>query len=165
MLNKRTKRNKEKNNKGLGNPIKQIIYAFTIILTFIYIAYRICFTLPLHLGVVGLICSIIVLLLEIWESADFFIYYINILSVNKSAPKIPVITDMNVFPEVDVLIATINEGENLLRNTIEACKNMNYPDKSKVHIYVCDDGNRANIKNLAENLNGSIIKLGPTSKT
>lgn len=157
MLNKRTKRNKEKNNKGLGNPIKQIIYAFTIILTFIYIAYRICFTLPLHLGVVGLICSIIVLLLEIWESADFFIYYINILSVNKSAPKIPVITDMNVFPEVDVLIATINEGENLLRNTIEACKNMNYPDKSKVHIYVCDDGNRANIKNLAENLNVNYI--------
>ena len=156
MSNKRAKRKKE-NNKGLGNPIKQIVYAFTIILTFIYIAYRICFTLPLHLGAIGLICSIIVLLLEIWESADFFIYYINILSVNKSAPKIPVITDMNVFPEVDVLIATINEGENILRNTIEACKNMNYPDKSKVHIYVCDDGNRANIKNLAENLNVNYI--------
>ncbi len=156
MSNKRAKRMKE-NNKGLGNPIKQIVYAFTIILTFIYITYRICFTLPLHLGAVGLVCSIIVLLLEIWESADFFIYYINILSVNKSSPKVPVITDMNVFPEVDVLIATINEGENLLRNTIEACKNMNYPDKSKVHIYVCDDGNRANIKNLAENLNVNYI--------
>lgn len=156
MSNKRAKRMKE-NNKGLGNPIKQIVYAFTIILTFIYITYRICFTLPLHLGAVGLVCSIIVLLLEIWESADFFIYYVNILSVNKSSPKVPVITDMNVFPEVDVLIATINEGENLLRNTIEACKNMNYPDKSKVHIYVCDDGNRANIKNLAENLNVNYI--------
>ena len=156
MSNKRAKRMKE-NNKGLGNPIKQIVYAFTIILTFIYITYRICFTLPLHLGAVGLVCSIIVLLLEIWESADFFIYYINILSVNKSSPKVPVITDMNVFPEVDVLIATINEGENLLLNTIEACKNMNYPDKSKVHIYVCDDGNRANIKNLAENLNVNYI--------
>ena len=81
MSNKRAKRKKE-NNMGLGNPIKQIVYAFTIILTFIYIAYRICFTLPLHLGAIGLICSIIVLLLEIWESADFFIYYINIFSVN-----------------------------------------------------------------------------------
>lgn len=52
MLNKRAKSKKEKNNKVLENSIKQIIYAFTIILTFIYIAYRICFTLPLHLGAI-----------------------------------------------------------------------------------------------------------------
>ena len=34
---------------------------------------------------------------------------------------------------------------------------MNYPDKSKVHIYICDDGNRKVIKELAERTNINYI--------
>lgn len=140
--------------KGL---LKQMVYSITIILTIIYIVYRIGYTLPIRLGIVGLVLSIVVLLLEIWESLDFFIYYINILSVNKRIPEEPDISTITEFPDVDVLIATYNEAEGLLRETIEACKNMDYPDKSKVHIYLCDDGNRANMKSLAEGLNVNYI--------
>lgn len=134
------------------NLFKFIYYTLTILLTFTYIIYRIFFTIPTTLGIIALIASILVLFIEIWESLDFFAYYLNILCVKKTSPKIPDLSNITQYPDIDVLIATINEHESLLKNTITACKNMSYPDKSKIHIYLCDDGNRANIKKLAENL-------------
>lgn len=134
------------------NLFKFIFYTLTILLTFTYIIYRIFFTIPTTLGIIALIASILVLFIEIWESLDFFAYYLNILCVKKTSPKIPDLSNITQYPDIDVLIATINEHESLLKNTITACKNMSYPDKSKIHIYICDDGNRANIKKLAENL-------------
>lgn len=134
------------------NLFKFIFYTLTILLTFTYIIYRIFFTIPTTLGIIALISSILVLFIEIWESLDFFAYYLNILCVKKTSPKIPNLSNITQYPDIDVLIATINEHESLLKNTITACKNMSYPDKSKIHIYLCDDGNRANIKKLAENL-------------
>lgn len=134
------------------NLFKFIFYTLTILLTFTYIIYRIFFTIPTTLGIIALISSILVLFIEIWESLDFFAYYLNILCVKKASPKIPDLSNITQYPDIDVLIATINEHESLLKNTITACKNMSYPDKSKIHIYICDDGNRANIKKLAENL-------------
>lgn len=134
------------------NLFKFIFYTLTILLTFTYIIYRIFFTIPTTLGIIALIASILVLFIEIWESLDFFVYYLNILCVKKESPKTPDLSNITQYPDIDVLIATINEHESLLKNTIIACKNMSYPDKSKIHIYICDDGNRANIKKLAENL-------------
>lgn len=134
------------------NLFKFIFYTLTILLTFTYIIYRIFFTIPTTLGIIALISSILVLFIEIWEFLDFFAYYLNILCVKKTSPKIPDLSNITQYPDIDVLIATINEHESLLKNTITACQNMSYPDKSKIHIYICDDGNRANIKKLAENL-------------
>lgn len=54
------------------------------------------------------------------------------------------------FPDVDVFIATHNESAKLLYKTVNACTFLEYPDKGKVHIYVCDDGNREEIRKLAE---------------
>lgn len=132
----KTEHLKHNNNNNNNNIFKQIIYFITIVLTIIYISYRIAFTLPIHLGALSLVLSIIILLLEIWESLDFFIYYFNILRVNRQLHKTPGISDITEFSDVDVLIATLNESESILKDTIISCKNMNYGDKSKVHIYV-----------------------------
>ena len=56
------------------------------------------------------------------------------------------------YPEVDVFIATHNEPVELLYKTVNGCLNMDYPDKKKVHIYICDDANRPEMKALAEQL-------------
>lgn len=134
------------------NFLKKFIYLITFIFTIIYIVYRLIFTLPVHLGITSLILAVIVLLTEIWESVDFFIYYSNILRTDRKSPQIPVIQNSEDYPDVDIFIATLNEYESLLENTITACKNLKYPDKNKIHIYLCDDGNRANIKNLANKM-------------
>lgn len=96
------------------------------------------------------------LFVEIYETIDFTIYFFNILRFSKKSLEVPKIKE-NEYPEVDVFIATINESEELLSRTIEGCLNMKYPDKGKVHIYLCDDGNRLNIKTLARKYNINYI--------
>lgn len=134
------------------NISKFILYCVSIILTIIYIFYRIFFTIPTKLGIVSIVFALIVLLVEIWESIDFFIYFLNILSVNKKSPKIPVIKANINFPDIDILIATYNEDQNILKRTIRACLELDYPEKDKLHIYLCDDGNRREIETLAKNM-------------
>lgn len=136
----------------LKNLLKLIIYSITITCTIFYIGYRIAFTIPTKLGILNLILALFILFIEIWEAVDFFIYFLNILTVEKKKPKTPNINSIKEYPDIDVLIATYNEYEGLLQKTIQACKDMEYPDKSKVHIYLCDDGNRPNIKALAERM-------------
>lgn len=128
---------------------KIIIYTLAIILTICYIVYRIFFTLPINNGWIHIMFAIIVLGLEIVEAFDFGIYYFNVLCHSKKSMKVPKIKKKD-YPEVDVFIATINESKDLLEGTIKACINMKYPQKDKIHIYVCDDGKRKDIKNLAK---------------
>lgn len=144
------------NNKKYEGFIKLIIYVIAIILTYIYILYRIIYTLPLKLGWLNLVFGILLLFVEIYETIDFTIYFFNILRYSKKSLEVLKIKE-NEYPEVDVFIATINESEELLSRTIEGCLNMKYPYKDKVHIYLCDDGNRLNIKLLARKYNINYI--------
>lgn len=136
-----------KNNRE--DKSKLFVYTLTMILTIVYILYRIIFTLPFGYGIVDIIFGVIVLLLEIGEILDFSIFYFNILRFSKRNPYIPSIRK-EICPDVDVFIATINESEELLEETIIACLNMEYPKKKKVHIYLCDDGHRSEMENLAK---------------
>ena len=62
------------NKKAYRAPLpKLIIYTLSIILTIIYIVFRIGFTLPYKIGWVEMIFSLIVLFVEIWEFFDFFV--------------------------------------------------------------------------------------------
>ena len=141
------------NKKAYRAPLpKLIIYTLSIILTIIYIVFRIGFTLPYKIGWVEMIFSLIVLFVEIWEFFDFFVYYFNILCFKKRVPKAPNFKDIEEYPDIDIMIATIDEYNELLEKNITACKNLNYPDKSKLHIYLCDDGNRKDVKELADNM-------------
>lgn len=136
----------------LKNFLRVLIYSITMICTILYIGYRIAFTVPTGLGVLTLIVALFILFIEIWEAFDFFVYFFNTLLASKNSPKVPNINDITEYPDIDVLIATYNESTELLAKTITACKNMKYPDKNKVHIYLCDDGNRLEMKELAKKL-------------
>lgn len=70
-------------------------------------------------------------------------------------PEVP----LDKFPDVDVLIATHNESPGLLYKTVNACTFLEYPDPAKVHIYICDDGNRKEIRMLAEHLGVGYLGL------
>lgn len=137
--------------------IKLCFYMLLITLTLIYIIYRIFFTVPTVLGIIPLFFSILVLFVEIWDAVEFIIYTFNILAISNKKIKIPSITNFTYIPDIDILIATINENTSILENTINACKNLNYPDKSKIHIYICDDGNRKEVKELSKTLNINYI--------
>lgn len=100
------------------NLFKQTIYFISCVLTLIYIIYRILFTLPINLDYLSLLLGILVLLTELWEAFDFFIYYFNILRNTAKSYSFTTINTLSECPNVDVFIATLNEPESLLTNTI-----------------------------------------------
>jgi cellulose synthase (UDP-forming) len=57
--------------------------------------------------------------------------------------------DESLWPHVDVLIPTYNEPLSLVRYTALAAINIDYPPE-KLHVYILDDGTRADFKSFAE---------------
>lgn len=121
----------------------------TIIFSSIYIIWRIVRTIPLQYGIVSTICGIILLSVELVGFFEMLVHFGQ--SINIIKPKCPK-ADTADFPDVDVFISTYNEPPELLYKTINGCLHMDYPDKSKVHIYLCDDGHREEMGVLARHM-------------
>ena len=95
--------------KEKEKPFKRALFIFSFIATIIYIIYRIFFTIPTK-GFINIFFAIFVLIIEIVEAFFFGIYCFNILVYKKDSPEIPKVPK-NKFPDIDILIATINEDE------------------------------------------------------
>lgn len=125
---------------------KRIWFILSMISTILYLAWRIFFTIPFAYGIVSIVAGITLLIVEILGMVEAFIHYANMYSVEGyPLPEV----EKELFPEVDVFIATYSEDCELLYKTINGCKHMEYPDKSKVHIYLCDDNRRTKMRELA----------------
>lgn len=140
-----------KNRKG--NVLKRIWrrwwYVINVICTLVYIVWRIFFTIPTQYGWVSLAAGIALVVVEFFGMLEAWVHYYDMYDIQiPECPKIP----PDQFPEVDVLIATYSEPEELLYKTVNGCLHMDYPDKSKVHIYLCDDSRRASVRKLAERM-------------
>lgn len=122
----------------------------------VYLVWRGLYTLPWDESVFALIFGI---LLWISEIVSNFTAVILIWSKNssKEIAKPDVLPDQ--FPDVDVFIATHNEEVALLLKTVNGAVNMDYPDKSKVHIYISDDSNRSEVRELASRFSVGYIGL------
>lgn len=142
------------NNKRLIK--NKVLLVLATITSVIYILWRIFFTIPFGRGIVSLIAGVALVLAETIGAIEAFSHYKN-LSETKY-PELPKIDD-DLYPEVDVFVATHSESTELLYKTINGCINMKYPDKNKVHIYICDDTNREEMLRLAENLKVGYLGL------
>ncbi len=121
----------------------------TMILMSIYLTWRMLFTLPFDQGVLNMIFGILLIVAEtvtVLTTFELFVQKIKKKNWHLECPIIP----PGYYPDVDVFIATHNEPTDLLYKTVNACTFMDYPDKKKVHIYLCDDGNRPEVAELAK---------------
>jgi len=126
-----------------------LLLVLSVITMTIYIIWRAFFTLPFGYGTVALVVGILLLGAEALAAIEAFIEYYQI---NRHViPEFPEI-DTSMYPDVDILIATHNESVELLYKTVNACTFLDYPDRSKVHIYLCDDNNRPEMAELARSL-------------
>ena len=132
----------------------KIFVITTVIVSLIYLAWRIFFTIPFEYGLIAIISGLYLLITEIIGMFEASIHFYNMTKVE--SPQRPQIEDHN-YPHVDVFIATYNEPVELLYKTINGCLYMDYPDKSKVHIYLCDDSNRKEMKDLCNKMNINYI--------
>lgn len=126
-----------------------IVFIASTLISLVYIVWRIFFTIPTKYGAVSLAFGIF---LVVSEAIGIFEEYEHYMSITRKVlPKKPIVKPED-YPDVDVFIATHNESTELLYKTVNGCTYMDYPDKNKVHIYICDDANRTEMKELAEQL-------------
>jgi len=97
---------------------------------------------------VSLVAGVMLVGSELVGVIEAFSHYKSLGGEDIAMPQIP----ESMFPDVDILIATHSEEPELLYKTINGCIHMQYPDPSKVHIYLCDDMNRKEMKELAEKM-------------
>lgn len=140
----------EKEKKGLKRKLKggknRIWFMLNILFTTIYLIWRLFFTIPFEYGLISIIAGITLFVVEFLGMFEALVHYFNMHDIQKKdLPQIPVC----MYPDVDVFIATYNEPAELLLKTVNGCKHMKYPDKNKVHIYLCDDGSRQEVRSLA----------------
>lgn len=131
----------------LNSSKERVLVVTTILSTLVYLIWRVFFTLPIGYGILSVIFGVILLVAEFTGVFEEIIHFYHM--ADKKRPKLPKV-DEEKFPTVDVLIATYNEPVELLYKTVNGCVNMQYPDKEKVKIFLCDDGGREEMKKLAE---------------
>ena len=125
---------------------KRIIVFLAIISQIIYLFFRFRYTLPFRWGFLTLFLALLLLLSEFSSNLQGIYEFITIAG-KKALKEVPL--EPEQYPHVDILITTHNESRELLYKTINACKNLSYPDTKKVHVYLCDDSCREEMKNIA----------------
>jgi cellulose synthase (UDP-forming) len=131
--------------------IKKITYVLAIVLSVIYLIWRVVFTIPWHAGLFVLIFALLLVGSEIMSNLTAFIliFFRMLAFKNKLNLKIPDYDHTQPLPDVDIIIVTHNEDVELLRKTVNAATFIDYPDPHKVHIVISDDSNRPEVKALA----------------
>lgn len=128
---------------------RNLLLISTLLANTFYLLWRIFFTMPTERTFLSLFFAIGLLFAEFLGIFELFVYLYG--ATNAVTPSLPTVSTEH-FPDVDVFIATYNEPVSLLRKTIVACKNMNYPTSKCVTIFLCDDGNRDEMHTLAKEL-------------
>ncbi|GAB6927882.1 glycosyltransferase [Paenibacillus sp. JCM 10914] len=127
---------------------QHVLFVVTMILMSIYLLWRMIFTLPWDQGWMNMVFGILLIVAETVTVLTTFELFIQKMQKERTQLEFPNIPPEH-YPDVDVFIATHNEPVDLLYKTVNACAFMDYPDKQKVHIYLCDDGGRPEVQELA----------------
>ncbi len=69
----------------------------------------------------------------------------------------PLPEDRSVWPDVDVFIPTYNESLDVIKPTVFAALNLDWP-KEKLHVHILDDGSRDAFKLFADEVGAGYIK-------
>jgi len=103
-----------------------------------YFIWRIQFSIPWSEDPFSIFCSLALLVGELMGvTLSFMGMFINVHPLRRE--YIPISLEDDDLPSVDVLIPTYDESPTLLRSTILAAGNIDYP-RDKLHICLLDDG-------------------------
>lgn len=119
---------------------------FAITLQTIYIIWRLLFTIPMF-NAISIVLGGMLFLAELVALIQSTTH--RIMFLNDYQPVIKTLDDLEELPTVDILIATYNEPVSVLRNTVAAATSQKYP-KEKYKVFICDDGRREEVRELAE---------------
>ena len=143
------KEERDRNERG-RTLVRRLVILISVFFTIVYIGWRIRFSVPFESGALAVFGNVTLLVVEIVGFIESVILYMNLMGLKDH--RLPKIED-DEYPDVDIFIATYNEPPELLKKTINGCNHLKYPDRSKVHIWLCDDNRRSEMRQLAEEMN------------
>jgi cellulose synthase catalytic subunit (UDP-forming) len=97
---------------------------------------------------IDLAFMVILLSAEVYAFAILFLGYVQTIRPLRRPPA-PLPTDVDDWPDVDILIPSYNEPLLVVRSTAFAARNIDYPP-DKIHVYVLDDGRREDFRQFCE---------------
>ena len=117
----------------------RVLLVFSLSLIGYYLTYRVLYTIPSEWFWFG----ILFFAAELHGAFEFFLF-----SFETWSPKYPEPKPTPDGLSVDIYVCTYNEDAVLLRKTILGTESIAYPHTT----YICDDGNRPEVKQLAEDM-------------
>ncbi|MDD2658186.1 MAG: UDP-forming cellulose synthase catalytic subunit [Methylococcales bacterium] len=105
-----------------------------------YFSWRMTYTLVYEdfFSYIGLIA---LFLAEVYGGLMFFLsIFVNIRPIHRTPVPLP--SDKSSWPSVDIIIPSYNEPVDLVKITLAAARNVDYPSQ-KLNIYLLDDGGTA----------------------
>ncbi|MBI5642007.1 MAG: UDP-forming cellulose synthase catalytic subunit [Deltaproteobacteria bacterium] len=118
-------------------PLRLVFLVFSALISFRYLLWRTFETL-IYTGPFDLIGMTLLYLAEAYALTIHFLgIYVNAWPIKHQSAPLP--DNPDKFPTVDILIPTYNESEEIIRITLTAATQQEYP-KDKFKIYLLDDG-------------------------
>lgn len=115
-----------------------VVIFLSLFLALRYMHWRATESLPLQFGLVAMVCGLLLFLAEGYGFVNMLLgFFIN--SEPFERESIPLPEDESRLPHVDVYIPTYNEDPIILRPTVIAATQMDYP-ADRLHVYILDDG-------------------------
>ncbi len=129
--------------------LRRTFVLLTILCNVVYLCWRVAYTLPVSFGALSIVMGVLLLAAELVGFFQSVVFRMIFVKRGQTRPHTP--DEWDALPTVDILIATYNENIPLLRKTLVACKNLDYP-ADRCRVYLCDDGNRKEARELCEEL-------------
>ncbi len=127
----------------------QVVILASTFFTLVYLCWRVLYSVPYQWGWLAVACNIVLFVVEILGFIESLVHFRDVAGMR--AHPLPECKPEE-YPDVDIFIATYNEPDYLLAKTINGCTHLEYPDSSKVHIWLCDDNRRPEMRALAERM-------------
>lgn len=141
---------------------QKIMHIAAILLSVVYLIWRIFFTLPSHQHLISFLVAVLLLISEIFSNVTAFIIIYFRLRFNKKKDNLldlPTIDENISWPDIDVIIVTHDEDVELLRKTLNAAIKMTPGPGQSVNVVIADDGNRSVVKLLAQEYQATYIDM------
>jgi len=120
--------------------------AYAILIQLGYMTWRVIYTIPTR-SAVGFIFGLLLFVAELIALVQSTTH--RLMFLKDYNPQVKTLAEFQELPTVDILIATYNEPPSILRQTVAAASSQRYP-ADKFTVYVCDDGRRKEVQQLAE---------------
>ena len=142
-----------------GRLISIALMVLSTLLSARYIYWRITASLDYsdpQFNWVDIVFATGLILAELYAFAVLLMGYLQTLWPLQRTP-VPMPRDLATWPSVDVMIPTLNEPLSVMRSTIIAALDMDWP-RDRVRVMVLDDGKREEVKGMCDELGALYIR-------